>query len=288
MIQNYQELIDKYLKDEMSSEEKVEFEKRLSKDKGLRKEYELTFLIAEELLSYEMREQISEWHSQIDNETNKDGEKRKAVTNKKKKKRNLVVLSFLSVAAFIISGVLLLQYYLPDDDHSKDSSIALSKTKKTVDSTNTKTETTDIQSAPVRANTEKENHLNRKQTTEDYNIIKETPIVTELNEISYNSSLEPEETDADVFKSRTDDLERNKIIVFERYKNSKKDFCELFTDSAAAEKVWISFIQNPTDEKWTLLKSFLDERIKNPKKTTFALREKLSKEMQEIAKKADY
>lgn len=282
-MQNYQELIDKYLKDEMSAEERVEFEKRLSKDKGLRKEYELTSLIAEELLDFEMREQIMEWHSQIDNEMNQDEHKGKAMTNKKKK--NMIVLSILAVAASLIIGVIFVQHYLPDNDPTKESSFA---NNKPVDTTRTVI-ATPIQTVPT-ANIKKGEYLDKKQEKAigETNIIQKTPIVADLKEKKDHSSLEPQETDAEALKSITDYYEREKKMVYERYKNSKNHFCELFTDSAVAEKMWVAFIQNPTDEKWTLLKFFLDERNKNPKKTTFALRKKLSEEMQAIAKKANY
>ena len=269
MIKDYQNLIDRYLRQEMADEEKKQFEHRLARDKGLRREYELTRIIAEEVGKISLREQMNQWDKEMDEE--------RRIADKKSVRRRVIAIMLSAAVVLFIGGVLIQRYFVTENDNMGKvttktaplGSLHAEEMNQIAEAGNGgKVNTGTAQSKEVQ-------NMNYDTTHESKGIIfkeevagithkdmKKVAAPSVMENISAegdnNTSSEPTETDA--VRSREKVSNRDRYLA-ELYKDYKDDFLEFYRDSAVGNKNWAEFLKDPSNKRWELARMFLDKRL---------------------------
>lgn len=264
MIKDYQDLIDRYLRQEMTDEEKKQFEQKLAHDKGLRREYQLTRLIAEEVGELTMREQMSQWDKEVDEE--------ERTAAKKPARRKVMAIALSAAAALLIGGILLQGYFVAEDNTEKvatttmpSDSLHVEETFQVADADNAKTvrpqktqsivpdTVTEVREEIVRAPLMENNYAEDHHAPDHEHLMENN--YAESDDIS---DYKPKRADAEWPGDGIYNLNR---YLARLYKDFKDDFMALYQDSAEGNKNWAEFLKEPSNERWEIVRMFLDKRL---------------------------
>lgn len=263
MIQNWDEdLIDSYLKDELSPKEKAELEALAKNDAELQERLYLDKLILEALQDKEEKlNMLQEW-------TIKKGDRHKKDIPLWKNPK--VIISISAIAASILAGGLFLYSHEDETSNTADNKT----TNPTIESK--VTAKTDIKQNDKRtfSNTNNTRHQEKKDppsstlpsntiNNEGQDNFSHNSELTAKSSQNETNELEPTETDnmTGIQKDKRA-INKDRQLALQ-YKDCKADFYALYADSSVAEKQWHEFLANPSNKKWDIVRASLDKKLKN-------------------------